>query len=174
MKRHRGAIVAFVHTRETTMHQRSLRTIARFAAASAVLSVAVGATSAHADRPTSVPLPAGHLELDVPDVPCGPIVIDVTAGETLRSFTDRTGEPRFDIVTGPFRATVTANGTSLDLNIPGPLKVTSTSITLFGAALVFGPNELWLTHGKVTFAQGALDPSAWVGHITDLCEVLGF
>ena len=71
-------------------------------------------------------------------------------------------------------ATVTANGKSLDLNVPGPLKVTSSSITLFGAAFVFGPNELWLTHGKVTFAPGALDPTAWIGHITDLCDVLGF
>lgn len=156
------------------MHQGSLRRIARFAAASAVLSAAVGATSAHADRPTTVPLPAGHLELDVPAVPCGPIVIDFTAGETLRSFTDRNGDSRFDIITGPLRATVTANGQSLDLNIPGPLKVASGTITLFGAALVFGPNELWLTHGTVTFAPGAFDPSSWNGHITDLCEVLGF
>ena len=157
------------------MHQRSFRTIARFAVASAVLSVAVGATGAHADRPITVPLPAGHFELDVPDVPCGPIVIDVTAGETLRSFTDRNGEPTFDIITGPLRATVTGNGTSLELNIPGPGTLTSSgTFTLFGASLVFGPNELWLTHGKVTFAPGEFDPSAWNGHITDLCDVLGF
>jgi hypothetical protein len=156
------------------MHQRSLRTIARFTAASAVLSVAVGATIAHADRPTSVPLPAAHFELDVPDVPCGPIVIDTTAGETLRNFTDRNGEPLFTIITGPLRATVTANGSSLELNISGPGKFTASgTFTLFGASLVFGPNELWLTHGQVTFAPGAIDPTAWNGHITDLCEVLG-
>jgi hypothetical protein len=175
MKRTPSAIVALVHTRETIMHQRSLRTIARFAAASAVLSVALGATSATADGPTFVPLPAAHFELDVPDVPCGPIVIDATAGETLRSFTDRNGEPRFDIITGPLRATVTGNGNSIDLNIPGPLKVTSSgTLTLFGASLVFSPNVLWLTHGKVTFGPGAIDPTAWNGHITDLCDVLGF
>ena len=157
------------------MHQKSFRTIARFAAAAAVLSVAVGATSAHADRPTTVPLPAAHFELDVPAVPCGPIVIDVTAGETLRSFTDRDGQHLFDIITGPLHATVTGNGTSLDLNVPGPGTLTSSGIfTLFGASLVFGPNELWLTHGKVTFAPGAFDPTAWSGHVTDLCDVLGF
>jgi len=156
------------------MHQRSLRTIACFAAASAVLSVAVGATSAHADGPTAVPLPAAHLEFDVPAVPCGPIAIDITAGETLRSFTDRSGASRFDIITGPFHATITANGKSIDLNIPGPGKITAGTFTLFGPALVFGPNELWLTHGKVTFGQGAVDPTAWKGRITDLCPALGF
>ncbi|MEY2402433.1 MAG: hypothetical protein QOJ08_2544 [Ilumatobacteraceae bacterium] len=156
------------------MPQRSFRTIVSVAAASALFSVAMGATSADAVKPSTTPLPAGHLELDVPAVPCGPIVIDFTAGETLRSFTDRNGQPTFDLVTGPFRATITANGKTLDLNIPGPLKVSAGTVTLFGAALVFGPNELWLTHGKVTFAPGALDPTSWNGHITDLCAVLGF
>jgi hypothetical protein len=33
---------------------------------------------------------------------------------------------------------------------------------------------LLLTHGKVTFAPGALDPTSWNGHVTDLCDVLGF
>ena len=139
----------------------------------AVISLALGAAGASADPPISQPWPTPSQVFDVGTVPCGPIRLDSTADETLRIYFGHDGQPRFGIITGAARAVVTqlVTGKTVSLNIPGPAKFTPSGTTLYGAALIIGPNELWLTHGQVTFT-GGFDPSSVIGNVVDLCPLL--
>src|SRR3954453_7905261 len=138
----------------------------------ALCSTGLGWTGASAAPPIKIPLPAGSLVTN--DVPCGPIEFEYSAGETQRVFVDAAGNPRFSVVTGPLTATLTSlvTGKSIALNIPGPVRINAPGVTLYGPALVFGPHEIWLTHGNVFLPGGDPDLATVRGNVVDLCPAL--
>lgn len=163
----------------TTSKVRSLttswRSIAAMAAGLMVLgSTTIGVTAAHAIPPVAFPVPAVGVDFPVGTVPCGPLHLDGSAGETERVFLSQDGTPRFALVTGPysFRLTNTDTEKTLTLKASGPVRFTPDGTSLFGASLILGPNEVWLTHGPVFFANGAFDPTSHQGQYTDLCPLL--
>lgn len=140
----------------------------------AIGATALGAPAAHAVPPISIPLPAGIIDYVGDSVPCGPLRLEVTAGETQRVFLGQDGQPRFAVITGQLGATLTNTEThkSLSLKVPGPGRITADGFKLLGPSLILGPNEVWLTHGPVFFPNGALDPTSHQGQYTDLCPLL--
>lgn len=155
---------------------RTLRGSVGAVAASVLVAVSmtVGVTGAHALPPVASPLPAGSVDFSELQVPCGPLHMETSAGETQRVFLAKDGAPRFALITGPFSVVVTntVTGKTLSLNVPGPLKITGDGLTLYGPSLILGPSEVWLTHGPVFFANGSLDPTNHRGQYTDLCPLL--
>ena len=158
---------------------RSHIAVRRLVATVAADCIALGTTviapsAAHAVPPISIPLPAGGVDYLGDSVPCGPLHLEASAGETQRIFLGRDGQPRFAVITGPFSVTVTNTEThkSVSLKVPGPVKITADGITLFGPSLILGPNEVWFTHGPVFFANGSWDPTTHRGQYADLCPLL--
>ena len=83
----------------------------------AVVAAALIAPAARADSPTFTPLPAFTFT----DTSCGfDVLVQASAGETEKDFSNGTV-----IVSGPLSATLSANGKTVTVNIPGPFIVIS-------------------------------------------------
>jgi hypothetical protein len=113
-----------------------------------VVAAAVIAPAARADSPTFTPLTAFSFT----DTTCGfDVLVQASAGETLKEFSNGTV-----IVSGPLTATVSANGKTVTVNIPGPYIAISGHTALgHGLGLVF----IQLPDGGVTLAyvSGVID-----------------
>jgi hypothetical protein len=107
---------------------------------------------------------------------CGfPLEVHFTVnGQTAKTFSDGTIR-----VTGPVKATYTANGKSLSLNIAGPTMISPTGAA-FSRGVGAGPIEL--PNGELTFGYGTglieLDFTRGIvvilhGHLLlDICDAL--
>jgi hypothetical protein len=135
-----------------------------------VTVLVVGA--AQATPPVIVPAPF----VDFTATTCGfPLEVHFTLnGQTAKIFSDGTIR-----ITGPVKATYTANGKSVSLNIAGPAKIGPTgAVTAQGVGA--GPTEL--PHGELTFGylagQVEVDISTGTalllnGHLVlDICAAL--
>ena len=111
----------------------------------ALIVAMVAVAAAQAAPPTRVPITV----TDFTDNTCS-FTVDVhvtTSGEKGTFFSDGT-----ILVTGPLKATFSANGKSVSLNVSGPTKI-SPSGTIIGHGVGIGPLEL--PGGAVTFAYTA-------------------
>jgi hypothetical protein len=109
-----------------------------------VTVLVVGA--AQATPPVFAPAPF----LDFTDeTTCGfPLEVHFTVnGQTAKIFSDGTIR-----VTGPVKATYTANGKSLSLNIAGPTMISPTGVAIARGA---GAGPIELPNGELTFGYGA-------------------
>jgi hypothetical protein len=135
----------------------------------AVVAAAVIAPAARADSPTFTPLPVFTFT----DTTCGlDVLVQLSAGETEKDFSNGTV-----IVSGPLSATLSANGKTVTVNIPGPF-IAISGHTAIGLGLGLLPGIL-LPDGRVTFAYvaGVVDESGFptLVHGTvklDVCEAL--
>jgi hypothetical protein len=123
----------------------------RFLLFAAVAAAALVVPAAQADPPLIVPAPG----TDFTDTTCGfPVQVHYTTnGETAKIFSDGTV-----IVTGPLKATFSANGKSVSLNIAGPAMFRGD--TAVGDGVGVGP--VLLPNGTKTLAYSA----GQVGDIT--------
>jgi hypothetical protein len=118
----------------------------------AAITAAIIVPGAQATRPTFIPVPA----ISFTDTTCGfEMSVQGSAGQTAKVFSNGTV-----IVTGPLTATVSANGKTLTLSIPGPF-VAINGHTVFG--LGRGLSAIQLPSGQITFAlvAGQVDLSAF-------------
>jgi hypothetical protein len=134
----------------------------------AVVSAALIVPAARADSPTFTPLPAFTFT----DTTCGfDVFVQASAGETLKEFSNGTV-----IVSGPLSATLSANGKTVTVNIPGPF-IDISGHTAVGLGLGLLPVQL--PDGQVTLAYvaGVVDESGFptLVHgkvLLDLCVAL--
>jgi hypothetical protein len=133
-----------------------------------VVAAAVIAPAARADSPTFTPLPAFTFT----DTTCGfDVLIQASAGETLKEFSNGSV-----IVSGPLSATLSANGKTITVNIPGPfIAISGHTATGLGLGLI----PIQLPDGRVTLAYvaGPVDESGFptLVHgkvLLDLCAAL--
>jgi hypothetical protein len=131
----------------------------------AVVSAALIVPAARADSPTFTPLPAFTFT----DTTCGfDVFVQASAGETLKEFSNGTV-----IVSGPLSATLSANGKTVTVNIPGPYIAISGHRALgHGLGLIF----IELPDGGVTLAYvaGVIDDEVFpqtIIHGTVLLDV---
>jgi hypothetical protein len=113
-----------------------------------VAAAALIAPAARAGSPTFTPLPAFSFT----DTTCGfDVLVQASAGETLKEFSNGTV-----IVSGPLSATLSANGKTVTVNIPGPY-IAISGHTAFGHGL--GLVAIQLPDGRVTLAyvSGLID-----------------
>ena len=136
-----------------------------------VTVLVVGA--AQATPPVFAPAPFADF---TDETTCGfPLEVHFTVnGQTAKIFSDGTIR-----ITGPVKATYTANGKSVSLNIAGPAKISPTgAVTAQGVGA--GPTEL--PNGELTFGylagQVEIDITAGIavllhGHLVlDICDTL--
>jgi hypothetical protein len=136
----------------------------RFSLLIAVMTAALIVPAAHADTPTFTPLPAGTFT----DTTCGfDVTVQFSAGETLRVFSNGTV-----IVSGPLTDTLSANGKTINVAVPGPL-IAITGHAVYGLGVGAGPVQL--PSGQITFVvvAGQVDLSAFptLVHGTVLLDV---
>ena len=141
----------------------------RFLLLAAVVAAAVAVPAAQADAPVITPVPA----TDFPDTTCGfSVQVHYTmSDETAKIFSNGTV-----IVTGPIKATFSANGKSVSLNISGPAMIRGESVIGFGV----GAGPTLLPNGQTTLAYNAgpadiSGPAAVILHghmLLDICAAL--
>jgi hypothetical protein len=127
------------------------------------------APAALADPPTIVPVP----NTDFTDTTCGfDVAVHYTmSNETLKIFSDGT-----IIAAGPIKATFSANGKTVSLNISGPAMLRGESVVGYGV----GAGPTLLPDGSVTlgYNAGQVDisgPAAVIQHghmLLDICAAL--
>jgi hypothetical protein len=142
----------------------------------AVLAVLVAAAAALAAPPTREPL---FLEDFVVEDACSfPVLIEVTANKEYVTLFD---DGRI-LITGKLFARVTNldTGTSLDLNISGPVTVTDREVIRGRGLLILFPQDvdgpgLLLTSGRVVLIRaedGFIANATFKGRTVDLCAAL--
>jgi hypothetical protein len=134
-----------------------------------VVAAALIVPAARADSPTFTPLPAFTFT----DTTCGfDVFVQASAGETLKEFSNGTV-----IVSGPLTATLSANGKTVTVNIPGPY-IAISGHTAFGHGLALV--AIQLPDGGVTLAyvSGVIDDEVFPQRIIhgtvllDVCAAL--
>jgi hypothetical protein len=155
-----------------TLRPRSLLN----AAAGVALAVLIAATAALAAPPTREPL---ELEDFVAENVCSfPVLIEATANKEFVTFFDdgRT------LVTGKLfvRLTSVETGTSLEVNVSGPVTVTETEVIRGRGLLILFPEDaggpgLLLTTGRVVLVRGDdgfIANATSRGRTVDVCAAL--
>ncbi len=158
----------------------------------ALLALLLTPSIALADKPTREALPTGApLAFAAGEVCAFPVLIEVVGNkEKALTFTDDSGNPVRQIITGTLRVRVTneASGEALVVNVSGPVFLTFTegglaTVTLGGRALLFlragidaPPAGVFLTSGRVVLAIGpegeVTEIVSRTGRIQDLCAAL--
>ena len=117
----------------------------------ALITTALIVPAAHADSPTFTPLPASTFT----DSTCGfDVTVQISAGETLKVFSNGTL-----IVSGPLTTTVSANGKTITVAVPGPLVAVS-GHAVYGLGVSFVPVQL--PSGEIlAVVAGKVDLSAF-------------
>jgi hypothetical protein len=145
-------------------------------AAGIALAVLIAATAAFAAPPTREPL---VLEDFVAENVCPfPVLIEATANKEFVTFFD---DGRI-LVTGKLfvRLTNVETGTSLELNISGPVTITETEVIRGRGLLILFPEDaggpgLVLTSGRVVLVRGEdgfIANATTQGQTVDVCEAL--
>ena len=154
-----------------TLRPRSL-----IATAGCVLAVLIAATAALAAPPTREPL---VLDDFVAENVCSfPVLIEATANKEFVTFF---ADGRI-LVTGKLfvRLTNLDSGTSLDLNISGPVTITEAEVIRGRGLLILFPEDaggpgLVLTAGRVVLVRGEdgfIANATYQGRTVDVCSAL--
>ncbi len=158
----------------------------------ALLALLLTPTIALADKPTREVLPAPEsFRFAAGEVCAFPVLIEFPESKNKAvTFTDDSGNPVRQIITGKLRARVTnlATGESLAVNVSGPAFLTFTesglaTVTLGGRGLLFlragidaPPAGIFLVSGQLVLAIGpegeVTEIVSRTGQIQDLCAAL--
>jgi hypothetical protein len=140
------------------------------------LAALVAATVAFAAPPERAPLFADDFVAE--DACSFPVLIEVTANKEYITFFS---DGRIQVNGKLFvRVTNLDTGTSLDLNVSGPVTVTETEVLRGGGLLILFPQDaggpgLLLTSGRVVLVRGEdgfIANATFKGRTVDLCAAL--
>jgi len=151
-----------------------MRRFAMAVIAGVCCALVAGASTALADGPTKIPLPAPSHQVLIGS--CSfPVVVDVLVNDEFGIFFDT-----YFIVAGRLVYRLTHGAVSLVENISGPAKIVPHSdgtVTVYGrgAGLVPSPGHLWLATGNSVVevaADGTQILVSTSGTVQDLCGAL--